>query len=215
MESSNPPLGMRGGRVIMSGVTRHCFDPPPEESTMKTTASCVVRQVCLMCMGGLLMGGSALADHHQPHSEPTKQVAPVGQPVQVLDAWIRPAVKGQSGTGGFMRLTAKDGATLVGFASPVAGTAELHEMKMAGDVMKMRPIATLALPAGQAVELKPGGHHLMLMNLKTSLKAGAQVRLTLKFKDSAGKPFRQTILVPVMSPGQAPAAASGAMHHAH
>ncbi|HEX5373642.1 MAG TPA: copper chaperone PCu(A)C [Aquabacterium sp.] len=160
------------------------------------------------------------AEHHGHHAVTTAAPASAASAkaaarVQVMDAWIRPAVKGQSGTGGFMRLTAVDGATLVGFASPVAGTAELHEMKMEGDVMKMRPISALALPAGQAVELKPGGHHLMLMNLKTSLKAGAQVSLTLKFKDPAGKPFRQTIKVPVMSAGQAPAAASGPMHHAH
>lgn len=183
---------------------------------MKTMWMSLAR--CSSLAVGVALALPAWAEHHGQHAATHAASGPAAKvmaPVQVAQAWVRPAVKGQSGTGGFMRLTAADGATLVGFASPVAGTAELHEMKMEGDVMKMRPIATLALPAGQVVELKPGGHHLMLMNLKRSLKVGDQVSLTLKFKNPAGKPFQQTIKVPVMSPGQAPAAASGAMHHAH
>jgi copper(I)-binding protein len=69
-----------------------------------------------------------------------------------------------------MSITAKDGARLVGASSPVAGVAEVHEMKMDGDVMKMRAVeGGLELPAGKTVELKPGGYHVMLMDLKAPL----------------------------------------------
>lgn len=78
-----------------------------------------------------------------------------------------------------MEVTSKSGATLVGAASPVAGLSEIHEMKMEGGVMKMRPVARLDLPAGKPVLLGPGGYHVMLMNLKQSLKKGESVPLTL------------------------------------
>lgn len=137
--------------------------------------------------------------------------------VQVSDAWIRPAVKAQSGTGGFMRLLSPGAVTLVGFSTPVAATAELHQMSMEGDVMRMRPLPSLALPAGEAVALQPGGNHLMLMGLKKPLSAGDQVPVVLKFKDAKGKLFTQSIKVPVLSPEQAPksAEASGGHEHDH
>ncbi len=61
--------------------------------------------------------------------------------VQVKDAWVRPALQGQTATGAFMSLTSNDGARLVGAASPIAGVVEIHEMLMEGSVMRMRPIA--------------------------------------------------------------------------
>ncbi len=106
--------------------------------------------------------------------------------VKVEQAWVRPSVPGQQGTGGYMTLTAREAQRLVGAASPVAGVAEIHEMKMDGDVMTMKPVAALDLPAGKTVELKPGGLHLMLMDLKQPLAAGSSVPLTLVFKDSRG-----------------------------
>src|SRR5690606_35058032 len=83
-------------------------------------------------------------------------------PVEVRGAWVRPAVPGQSGTGGYMVLRSAQAAALVGVRSPVAASAEVHEMRMDGDVMRMRAIPSLPLPAGQDVALRPGGHHLML-----------------------------------------------------
>lgn len=119
--------------------------------------------------------------------------------VQVSGAWIRQAVKGQSGTGGFMQLTSNQPLTLTGFRTPVAASAELHEMAMEGDVMRMRAIDALPLPAGQAVALQPGGHHLMLMGLKKALAAGTQVPLTLVLRTADGKVIRQQIKVPVQA----------------
>ncbi|MEY4266598.1 MAG: hypothetical protein RIS90_1133, partial [Pseudomonadota bacterium] len=92
------------------------------------------------------------------------------QSVDVKDAWVRTSVPGQKATGAFMKLTAKDGAKLVAASSPVAGVTEVHEMKMEGDIMKMKAVAGgLDLPAGKTVELKPGGYHVMLMDLKAAL----------------------------------------------
>lgn len=143
--------------------------------------------------------------------------------VTVTDAWVRATVPGQSGTGGFMKLTAQgESIILQGFSSPAAGTAELHEMAMDGDVMRMRPIASLPLPQGRTVELKPGGHHLMLMGLKAPLKAGTQVPVRLIYKDATGKTVEQAVQLPVLS--AAPAGAKRAKadtpsnhdhHHGH
>jgi len=133
--------------------------------------------------------------------------APMAADVQVDQAWIRATVKGQMGTGGFMTLTSTKGATLVGFSSSAAKANQIHEMAMEGDVMRMREIPALPLPAGQAVALKPGGFHLMLVKLKKTLKAGDKVPVTLKFKDAQGRVFSQKLNVPVQ---QAAAAASPA-----
>jgi periplasmic copper chaperone A len=128
--------------------------------------------------------------------------------VKVEQAWVRPSVPGQQGTGGYMLLTARDGQRLVGASSPVAGVAEIHEMKMEGEVMKMRPIGALDLPAGKTVELKPGGLHLMLMDLKQPLAAGTSVPLTLVLKDGKGIETRveTQLSVGLAPPGAAPVA---------
>ena len=117
--------------------------------------------------------------------------------VQVEGAWARATVPGQSGTGAFMSLTAAQTTRLVGVASPVAGVAELHEMKMVGDVMKMSAIAGLDLPAGQAVLLKPGSYHLMLMDLKRPLAKDSTVPVTLRFKDAKGVESQLELVLPV------------------
>lgn len=129
------------------------------------------------------------------------------QGVEVSGAWVRSTVPGQMGTGAFMSLTARDGARLVGVSSPVAGVAEVHEMKMEGDVMKMRAMPVLELPAGQTVQLKPGGYHLMLMDLKQPLRKGDMVPLTLRFQDAKGLPGKLELSVPVST--VAPSAMAG------
>ena len=106
--------------------------------------------------------------------------------VSVSKAWVRATVAGQSVAGAYMDITAKANATLVGVASPVAARAELHTMTMDGGVMKMRPLDKLDLPAGKAVNLKPGGYHVMLIDIKRELKAGERVPLTLTVQDPRG-----------------------------
>jgi copper(I)-binding protein len=127
-------------------------------------------------------------------------------------AWARASVQGQSGTGAFMKLTAREPMRLVGASTPVAGSAEVHEMKMEGDVMRMRPIAGLDLPAGKPVELKPGGHHLMFLDLKAPLKAGTSVPVTLLLRDTKGQPHKVELSVPVLV---APPGGAGHGTHKH
>lgn len=131
-------------------------------------------------------------------------------PVAAEGAWARASVQGQSGTGAFVTLTAREPLSLVGASTPVAGTAEVHEMRMEGDVMRMRAISSLELPAGKPVQLKPGGHHLMLMDLKMPLKPGTQVPVTLLLRDAKGETRRIELSVPVRT-----AAPSGAVHSPH
>lgn len=118
-------------------------------------------------------------------------VASASAQVTVSNAWVRATVAQQKATGAFMQLTAAKDTRLVAVSTPLTGMAEVHEMAMDNNVMKMRPLPALELPAGKAVELKPGGYHLMLMDLKKQVKAGDSVPLTLVFEDKAGK--RETV----------------------
>nr|WP_315250900.1 copper chaperone PCu(A)C [uncultured Duganella sp.] len=104
--------------------------------------------------------------------------------VTVGEPWVRATVAAQKATGAFMTLTSTQTTKLVGASSPAAGAVEVHEMKMDNDMMRMRQLPALDLPAGQAVKLAPGGYHLMLMGLKQPLKDGDKVPLTLEFEDA-------------------------------
>ncbi|MCY7370252.1 MAG: copper chaperone PCu(A)C [Polaromonas sp.] len=117
--------------------------------------------------------------------------------VQVQGAWVRTAVPGQPGTGAFMTLTARESLRLVRISTPAAAVAEVHQMKMDGNVMTMRPISALDLPAGRTVELKPAGYHLMLTELKQPLPPGSSVQLTLHFKNAQGVESQQLLTLPV------------------
>ena len=102
--------------------------------------------------------------------------------VTVADPWVRATVTAQKASGAFMTLTSARDARLVEASSPVAGVVEIHEMAMQNNVMRMRAVGGLDLPAGKAVELKPGGYHVMLMELKAPLKAGDTVPIRLVFE---------------------------------
>lgn len=106
--------------------------------------------------------------------------------VTVDRAWARATVPNQTSTGAFMRVTAQKDVRLTGARSPVADIVEVHEMKMDNDVMRMRPVGNLQLKAGQSIELKSGGYHLMMMGLKQQLRTGQTVPLTLEFKAADG-----------------------------
>ena len=133
--------------------------------------------------------------------------------VEIKDAWIRSTVQGQKATGAFMTITAKDGTRLVGVSSPVAGVAEMHEMKIVSDkgsdIMQMRALSLLELPAGKSVALKPGSSHVMLMDLKQPLLAGSAVPLTLRFKDAKGLESKLDLSVPVSTVAPGAAATAG------
>lgn len=124
----------------------------------------------LMATVGLSMASTAQA-----------QNAKVGS-VQIENAYTRATVPGQQVAGGFMKIENKGAADqLISASSPVAGEVQLHEMAMDGNVMKMRQLKEVVIPAGGSVELKPGGLHLMLMNIKSPLTAGEAIPVKLKF----------------------------------
>jgi periplasmic copper chaperone A len=134
---------------------------------------------------------------------------------KVEGAWVRSSVAGQQGTGAFMRLTATEATQLVGVSTPLAGVAEVHEMKMEGEVMKMRAIGKLDLPAGRSVELKPGGYHIMLLDLKQPLEQGSTVPMTLSFRDARGVESKLELKVPVAARAPARGAAAPMERHKH
>jgi len=113
--------------------------------------------------------------------------------VQIDDPWVRATVPQQKVTGAFMRITASDDSRLVAAQSGLSGKVELHEMVMERDIMKMRPVSALELPAGKAVELKPGAHHLMLFDLRRPVREGETVSLELVIERKDGR--RETIRV--------------------
>ncbi len=103
--------------------------------------------------------------------------------VKVDNVWARPTVAGQSGGGGYLKITGGPAADrLVSASAPVSKAVEMHVMEMDGNIMRMRAIPGIDVPAGAAVELKPGGMHLMFIGLNKTLKAGDSFPLTLKFE---------------------------------
>jgi len=101
----------------------------------------------------------------------------------ISQPYARATVPGQTSGGGYLTLH-NDGPAdrLISASAPVSNAVELHSMTMQGDVMRMRQLDAIEVPAGKTVELKPGGMHLMLMGLKAPLKAGDSFALKLKFE---------------------------------
>jgi len=123
--------------------------------------------------------------------------ASVSAQVTVSDPWVRATVPAQKATGAFMRLQSATPARLVGVQADVAGRAELHEMAMDGQTMRMRRVASIDLPAGKPVNLASGGYHVMLFDLKRQVKEGESVAVTLSVQDAAGKQQDVKVSVPV------------------
>ena len=131
--------------------------------------------------------------------------------VSVKDAWVRATVAQQTATGAFMKLHSSKATRLVEAKSPVAQVVEVHQMSMDNNVMKMRAISGLDLAAGSAVELKPGGYHVMLMGLKHQIKEGQTVPLMLVFEG----PDKKREVVEVNAAVRALTASQGHMDMKH
>ncbi len=157
-------------------------------------ASLLIPRTAAAFLFSLILAGAALAQ------------------VTVSDPWVRATVTGQPASGAFMTLTAARGVRLVEARSPAAGVVEIHEMSMSQGVMRMRAVDALELPAGKAVELRPGGYHVMLMQLKAPLKTGDSVPITLVFEGPGQARETVEVKAPVraLTGGQAPA---GHMKH--
>ena len=152
----------------------------------------------LSALAGLALGFAALfADAHQfklgaiTIGHPYARATAAGQPI---------------GSGYLSFANAGPADKLVAISADVSKSVELHTMTMEGDVMRMRQVDAIELAAGQTVELKPGGYHVMFVGLKAPLKAGDKFPAKLKF-EKAGE-------VEVTFNVEAPAAA-GAAEHKH
>jgi hypothetical protein len=105
--------------------------------------------------------------------------------LRIEHAWSRPSPMAANVAAGFMKIvnTGSEDDRLVSATSDIAGTVQLHEMKMEGDVMKMSEVeGGIPIPAGQTVELKPGSLHIMFMGVKKQPEAGAYFNGTLTFE---------------------------------
>ncbi|QYJ20576.1 copper chaperone PCu(A)C [Achromobacter sp. ES-001] len=129
--------------------------------------------------------------------------------VKVEDAWVRATVPNQHATGVFMRLTSPEAGRLIAVESDAAKHVEVHEMAMQDDVMKMRQVPAIALPAGQPVELKPGGYHVMLIDLARQITPGDHIDVTLIVEDAKQQQHRVPVSVEARAlnakAGEAPA----------
>ena len=115
----------------------------------------------------------------------------------VSDAWARSTVNGQTGSVAYFTITSPQAVRLVGASSPVAGVVQVHEMSMQGTTMKMRPVPAVELPAGQPVEFKSGGLHVMLMDLRQPLANGERLPLTLRLEGADHAVVEQTVSIEV------------------
>lgn len=123
--------------------------------------------------------------------------------MRVEGAWARRAPmmessgsKGGSGNGAVYAVLVNPGKqpdALVAAASDAAATVEIHESYQDMGMMMMRPVRKIEVPAGRKVEMKPGGYHIMLLNLKRDLKAGQAVSLTLQFQKAGKIPVKAEI----------------------
>ncbi len=131
--------------------------------------------------------------------------------VTVLEPWVRATVPQQKAAGAFMRVQSATSARLVGVSTPVAGRAELHEMAMENNTMRMRQVDAVELPAGKPVDLASGGYHVMFFDQKRQLKEGESVPVTLVVEDAAKKKSSVTVEARVQPMGYVAPKAAG--HH--
>ncbi len=127
---------------------------------------------------------------------PAATPAPSGPAIAVQGAWARPAAAGQNSAAYFVienQSTQPDALVGAMVEASVAKMAEVHETKMEGGVMKMSPAPRVEVPAGGKVEFKPGGYHVMLMELQRELKEGDTVTITLTFEKAGKVTVRATV----------------------
>lgn len=148
---------------------------------------------------------AACSEHHDHgaesgHSHDAPVVAEqAATPAQVQDgisvqnAWVRPTVGEQDATGAYLTITSQEPMALVGVATPAAEIAEVHEMKMDGDIMRMRMAERIEMTAGEPLELKPGGYHVMLMALTAPVEAGQEIELSLQFEKADGSKIEMPV----------------------
>lgn len=149
----------------------------------------------------------------QVHAPDEKAVAAKAGPIAIAAPWARATAPGAAVGGGFMVLeNAGADDRLVAASSPVSATVELHTMSMENNVMRMREVPAIDLPAGQRVELRPGGLHIMFIDLKAPLQAGETFPVRLRF-EKAGE-VEVTFKVEAMGAMGGPAGGGAHQHGA-
>lgn len=121
--------------------------------------------------------------------------------VRIDNARVTTTAPGQKVGAAFMDLTADSDLALVRAESPAAKVVELHTMRMEGGVMVMRQVKDIPLAKGQTVSLKPGGLHIMLIDLNAPIAPDSSTALSLVFKDAQGQEFRREVAAPARRPG--------------
>lgn len=145
---------------------------------------------------------AAQSPAESPAPTPTPAQSPAQSPARtdeprVTNAWARATPGAAETAAAYLTIVSAVPDRLVSVATPAARQAELHRMAMDGNVMRMRPLAAIDLPAGTAVTLKPGADHIMLLGLAKPLREGDRFALTLEF-EKAGK---REVSVAVEKPG--------------
>lgn len=115
--------------------------------------------------------------------------SPAAPQLTISDQWVRATPPKQKASAAYMTITSPGGDKLVAAAvSPdVADHAELHLAEMNGSKMSMKEVPEITVPAGGSAELKPGGYHVMLIDLKEQIEAGDEIELTLTFEKAGIK----------------------------
>ena len=131
----------------------------------------------LAVLGSLVLGLNAGAYSGALHAQSKGDL-------EIEKPWARATAPGAAVGGGYLVIRNKGagGDRLVGVSSPVSARVEIHEMAMEKDTMRMREVKGVDVPAKKSVEFKPGGYHLMLIELKAPLKQGDKVPVTLRFE---------------------------------
>ncbi len=143
-----------------------------------------------------LFAGTAFAQ--KPVNKPAEKLS---APVTVSEVWVKTTVPGSAVSAAYMHIKSTKSVKLLKVESAIAGMVEIHSMKMDRGVMEMNAVDVVDVPANKAVELKPGGFHVMLMNVKRPINNGDKIPLTLTFEGAEKKPFK----INVEATGQAKA----------
>ena len=122
----------------------------------------------------------------------------LAEELQVREAKALATVPGQPVGAAYMVLSSKEDTDLISMSSDAAARVELHRMDKQGDISRMRRVETLALTAGKAVRLGPGGLHLMLIELSHPLQTGQQINIEFVTEDGKGRQTVTNVVVPVV-----------------
>lgn len=158
-----------------------------------------VQRTAMLLLWGLSIFTAQAADKNDTQASTSAHAT---RSPAISGAWARATVPGQSVGAAYMKIASPVDTNLTGIESDVSQSAEVHSMRRQNGVMQMRAQKQLDVPAGQSIDLAPGGTHLMLLGLKKPLKAGESLQLKMTFVDGAGTKTVVPVRVPIRPFGQ-------------